>query len=113
MSLSTTTSEWTAICHIDDIPVLGARVVQRTGEENIALFKASDHHVFAVIDRCPHKGGPLSSGLIHGHSVTCPLHSWTINLEDGQAQAPDVGCAHKIDVRVQDNHVYLGLNAKG
>ncbi|HEY9279350.1 MAG TPA: nitrite reductase small subunit NirD [Eoetvoesiella sp.] len=113
MKISSHTCEWTAVCHIDEIPTLGSRIVHRSGIDNIAVFKASDDHVFAVVDRCPHKGGPLSSGLVHGHAVTCPLHSWTINLEDGQAQAPDVGCAHKIDVKVQDDRVYLNLDLEG
>lgn len=110
---ASTQSEWTAICNIDEIPTLGARIVQRSGCDDIAVFRASDNHVFAVVDRCPHKGGPLSSGLVHGHAVTCPLHGWTINLEDGQAQAPDEGCAHKIGVRVDDDRVYLNLLAQG
>lgn len=108
-----TQSEWTAICHVDEIPMLGARIVQRSGCDDIAVFRASDNHVFAVVDRCPHKGGPLSSGLVHGHAVTCPLHSWTINLEDGQAQAPDEGCVRKIGVRVDGDRVYLNLLAQG
>jgi len=113
MSAVIPTCEWTAICHIDEIPSLGARIVQRMHAEDIALFKASDNHVFAVVDRCPHKGGPLSSGLVHGHAVTCPLHSWTINLENGQAHAPDEGCARKLNVKVEDGRVYLDLDSKG
>ncbi|NYT84567.1 nitrite reductase small subunit NirD [Pollutimonas harenae] len=103
------TSSWTAVCHIEDIPKLGSRVVHHSGCEPIAVFRASDDHVFAVIDRCPHKGGPLSAGLVHGHNVTCPLHGWNINLEDGQALAPDQGCAHKLEVRIHAGQVLLAL----
>ncbi|TEA76972.1 nitrite reductase small subunit NirD [Allopusillimonas ginsengisoli] len=100
---------WTAICHIDDIPPLGARIVRPEGLDAIAVFRASDGHVFAVFNRCPHKGGPLSDGLVHGHTVTCPLHNWNINLENGEACAPDTGCVRTIDVRLHDGRVYLAL----
>jgi len=102
-------SVWVSICGIDDIPRLGSRVVHHQGHAPIAIFRASDDYVFALVDRCPHQGGPLSAGLVHGHAVTCPLHSWTVCLEDGQAQAPDVGCARKVDVKVEAGRVFLGL----
>lgn len=113
MNASTLIQEWTAICHVEDIPRLGSRVVRQTGADNIAVFRASDDHIFAMVDRCPHKGGPLSAGLIHGHAVTCPLHGWNINLENGLAHAPDEGCAHKIAVKVEEGRVFLNLAAKG
>ena len=109
MSTSTLTHNWTAICPLGEIPRAGSRVVQQPGADNIAVFRASDDHVFAVLDRCPHKGGPLSAGLVHGHSVTCPLHSWTIALDNGQALAPDQGCARTVAVKVEAGTVYLNL----
>jgi nitrite reductase (NADH) small subunit len=92
-------SNWISICRLDDIPVLGARRVQREHGAPVALFRAADDHVFALLDRCPHKGGPLSQGIVFGHSVACPLHNWSIGLADGCAQAPDVGCTVKFSVR--------------
>jgi nitrite reductase (NADH) small subunit len=97
------------ICKVTDIPVLGSRIVKRAGETDIAIFRNDKDQVFALLDKCPHKGGPLSQGIVHGTSVTCPLHSWKIGLADGQAQAPDVGCAHRFEVKVLDGVVYLGL----
>ncbi|CAM3853298.1 nitrite reductase small subunit NirD [Bordetella flabilis] len=101
------------VCRVEDIPPLGTRVVRRAGAEDIALFRCRDDRIFAVIDRCPHKGGPLSAGLVHGHAVTCPLHGWTIELDSGQAQAPDVGCVQTIPVRVEDGIVHLAMEAQG
>lgn len=98
-----------SICKVTDIPVLGSRIVKREGQTDIAIFRNDKDQVFALLDSCPHKGGPLSQGIVHGTSVTCPLHSWKIGLADGQAQAPDVGCAHRFEVRVLDGVVYLGL----
>jgi len=104
------TCQWHSICHIDEIPPLGARVVQRPGQDNVAVFRTSDNKVFAVVDRCPHKGGPLSAGLVHGHSVACPLHGWVMDLASGQAQAPDEGCVQTLPIRVDGDAVYLGLD---
>jgi nitrite reductase (NADH) small subunit len=102
---------WLRICSRDDIPVLGARVVRRVGRADIALFRTRDDQVFALLDRCPHRGGPLSQGIVHGRSVTCPLHGWNIGLDDGQAAAPDVGCTRvfqlRIEVREREGDVYL------
>jgi nitrite reductase (NADH) small subunit len=98
---------WTRICRVDDIPVLGSRRVARAHGPEVALFRAADDHVFALLDRCPHKGGPLSQGIVFGHSVACPLHNWTISLEDGQAREPDKGCTARFAVKVEAGEVFL------
>ena len=100
-------STWTLICRIDDIPVLGSRRVARAGGPDIALFRIADDRVFALLDRCPHKGGPLSQGIVFGDSVACPLHNWTIGLADGSARAPDTGCTTPFKVRVTGDEVAL------
>ena len=81
---------WIDIGTLEDIPVRGARVV-KTAKGCIAVFRTADDEVFALNDRCPHKGGPLSQGIVHGHSVTCPLHNWVIALDSGEAQGTDKG----------------------
>lgn len=98
---------WKRICHLNDIPVLGARRVQRAQGLEVAVFRTEADEVFALLDRCPHKGGPLSQGLVFGSSVACPLHNWTIGLADGCAQAPDEGCTPRFAVRVADGLVHL------
>ena len=99
--------DWKLICRIDDIPVLGARRVRRPVGDDVALFRTSDDRVFALLDRCPHKGGPLSQGIVFGDHVACPLHNWAISLVDGQARAPDIGCATRFAVRVEAGVVSL------
>lgn len=101
-----TGAEWIAICALDDIPVLGARVVRAQGGD-IAIFRTAGDEVFALHDRCPHKGGPLSQGIVHGREVTCPLHGWKIGLASGEAVAPDVGCAKSFKVKLVDGMVWL------
>ena len=100
-------TEWTPICKVDDIPVLGARRVARSQGLDVAVFRNDTGDVFALLDRCPHKGGPLSQGIVFGTSVACPLHNWTIGLCDGQASAPDEGCTPKFAVQVVDGLVSL------
>ena len=100
---------WVKICQVDDIPLLGSRLIERASG-NIAVFRTADETVFALLDRCPHKAGPLSQGIVHGQSVTCPLHSWQIDLSSGEAKAPDVGCARHFPVKVESGHVFLALN---
>ena len=100
-------SDWIDICRIDDIPVLGARRVRRPAGTDVAIFRTGSDRIFALLDRCPHKGGPLSQGIVFGEHVACPLHNWAISLEDGQARAPDVGCATRFSVRVEGGVVSL------
>ena len=99
---------WHRVTTLEEIPPLGSRVVH-TQQGNIAIFRAADGKVFALHDRCPHKGGPLSQGIVSGKKVTCPLHGWNIGLEDGNAVAPDKGCAKKINILVQDGYVFIKL----
>mgnify|MGYP003618275162 FL=1 len=100
-------SEWISICTIDDIPVLGARRVARAQGLDVAIFRNADNEVFALLDRCPHKGGPLSQGIVFGRSVACPLHNWTIALVSGEAAAPDEGCTPYFSVRLEGDEVQL------
>ncbi|WP_295637842.1 nitrite reductase small subunit NirD [uncultured Methylibium sp.] len=100
-------SEWKKICRVDEIPSLGARRVARDGAVAVAVFRNADDQVFALLDRCPHKGGPLSQGIVFGTSVACPLHNWTIGLDDGCAKAPDEGCTPKFACKVESGEVFL------
>jgi nitrite reductase (NADH) small subunit len=100
-------AEWTLICKLTDIPVLGSRRVARESGMDVAVFRNSEDHVFALLDRCPHKGGPLSQGIVFGTHVACPLHNWSIGLCDGQASAPDEGCTPKFSVKLEGGMVYL------
>ncbi|HEY6511670.1 MAG TPA: nitrite reductase small subunit NirD [Burkholderiaceae bacterium] len=98
---------WQAACKVDDIPPLGARRVAREQGLAVAVFRGAEDRVFALLDRCPHKGGPLSQGIVFGDSVACPLHNWTLSLTDGRAKAPDVGCAVAFACKVEDGTVFL------
>ena len=100
-------TNWKKICLVQDIPVLGARCVARPQGMDVALFRNDQDEVFALLDRCPHKGGPLSQGVVFGTSVACPLHNWIIGLDDGCAKAPDVGSTPRFSVKVENGAVHL------
>ena len=99
------------VCRLADIPVLGARVWRPAPNEggDIALFRTEEDRVLAVRDRCPHKGGPLSQGIVFGDRVACPLHNWTIDLASGCAAAPDEGCTPTFPVRVDEGWVKVAI----
>ncbi|MBT5229803.1 MAG: nitrite reductase small subunit NirD [Methylococcales bacterium] len=99
-------SKWIEIAPLSDIPVLGSRVV-KTDSFSIAVFRGTDDSVFAIKDACPHKDGPLSQGIMHGTTVTCPLHNWKINLANGEALGADEGCTNVFETKVENAIVYL------
>ncbi len=100
---------WIEVGTMNDIPRLGSRVVE-TSKGNIAIFRTAEDEIFALRDKCPHKGGPLSQGIVHGKRVACPLHDWKIHLDSGEAVAPDEGCAASYPVRLEGDKVMLSLN---
>ena len=99
---------WTHVCSVSDIPRLGSRVLERA-EGNIALFRTAQDAIFALLDHCPHKGGALSQGIVHGETVTCPLHAMQIELASGTARAPDEGCTRRFPVKVEGDAVFVCL----
>jgi nitrite reductase (NADH) small subunit len=103
-------TDWVEIGRVEDIPKLGARVV-RTADGDIAVFRTADDEIFALRDKCPHKGGPLSQGIVSDKRVACPLHDWKIHLESGLAVAPDEGCAARFPVQVEGGVIQLSLTA--
>lgn len=105
-----THSLWTDIGALDQIPRRGARVV-RTAKGCLAVFRTAEDEAFALEDRCPHRGGPLSQGIVHGTSVTCPLHNWVLSLKTGEAQGADEGRVATCPVKVDRGRILIDLSA--
>ena len=101
-------SNWTKVVALQDIPMLGSRVVD-AGELKVAVFRTAGDMVFAIKNECPHKKGPLSEGIVHGTSVTCPLHNWKIDLASGEALGADEGCTNTFPVKIENGQVFLEL----
>lgn len=100
--------DWIEVGTLGEVPIQGTRIV-RTIDGDVAIFRTLDNQLFALRDSCPHKGGKLSMGIVHGKAVTCPLHSWVIDLESGEAKAPDRGCAHVVGLSLVGEKIYLQL----
>ena len=102
------TDHWFEVGALADIPVRGSRLV-KSPKGCLAVFRTGEDTVFSVVDQCPHKGGPLSQGIVHGNSVTCPLHNWVIDLSTGRAEGADEGSVATIPAEVRDGRVWLRL----
>ena len=101
---------WHPIGDISDIPLRGSRCV-KTPHMNIAVFRTGEDEVYAIENRCPHKGGPLSEGIVHGNAVTCPLHNWVISLETGKALGADDGAVRTIPLKNERGSLYIALES--
>jgi nitrite reductase (NADH) small subunit len=103
---------WVDVGGLDDIPRRGARRVRDSDVDMpIAVFRTADDEIFALVDRCPHKGGPLSEGIVQGCAVACPLHGWVIQFDSGKAEPPDEGSTRPIAVRLDGGRILLSLEA--
>lgn len=103
-----TMSNWVEVVKLEEIPRLGSRIIQ-TDTMNIAVFRTATDDIFALKDECPHRQGPLSQGIVHGTSVTCPLHNWRIDLTSGEALGPDEGCTNTFPAKVESGVVFIDL----
>ena len=99
-------ADWVEIGVLEEIPKLGSRVIQGP-DGDIAIFRNSHNEVFALRDSCPHKQGPLSQGIVHDNTVTCPLHNWKIELDTGVVKAPDEGCTGKFDIKLDGDKIFI------
>ncbi|CAN7674462.1 tRNA-(guanine-N1)-methyltransferase [Devosia sp. Root413D1] len=99
-------NDWIEIGRLEQVPLRGARCVN-TPAGKIAVFRTAENQVYAIENRCPHKGGPLSEGIVHGGSVTCPLHNWVFDLATGEAQGADEGQVRTFAVNVVDGRIFM------
>jgi len=100
--------DWIDVGALGEIPVRGARTIKMgAGSEEIAVFRTAANKVYALVNRCPHKQGPLSQGIVHGDAVACPLHNWRISLSTGEALGEDKGCVPTIAVRIDAGRILI------
>ncbi|NKB15693.1 MAG: nitrite reductase small subunit NirD [Sphingomonadales bacterium] len=99
--------DWFDLGPAEALPPLSARTVTVAGGEDIGVFRTADGGVHALVNKCPHKHGPLSQGIIHDASVSCPLHNWRISLVTGQALGDDKGCTPVIPAKIEDGRIYI------
>jgi nitrite reductase (NADH) small subunit len=100
---------WIDIGAVGDVPLRGARLV-KTPKGCVAVFRTAEAEVFAASNTCPHKGGPLVEGIVHGQSVTCPLHNWVFDLNTGMAKGEDAAIV-TYPVRIEGGRILLDASA--
>lgn|SRR5215217_4871645 len=103
-------NDWIDIGDLNDVPRRGARCI-KTPLGKIAVFRTAEDQVFAIDDQCPHKGGPLSQGIVHGAQVTCPLHNWVFSLETGVAQGADDGAVRTYPLRLHNSRILIDADS--
>ena len=100
-------SNWLRVCRIEEIAPDKARVVSIEGVR-VAVFRTRDGECYAIEDRCPHRGAPLSQGVIYQkNKVACLDHGWGICLLDGQVEAPQRGQVRTFKVKVEAQTVWV------
>ncbi len=98
---------WLDIGPASQIEPGSARTLPVLGGEEIAVFRTARGEVYALVNKCPHKQGPLSQGIVHGDSVTCPLHNYRISLRTGEALGHDKGCTPTIPLKLEAGRIFL------
>lgn len=101
------TGDWLDAGCLSTIPQRGARTILLPGGEEVAVFRTGNDQIYALVNRCPHGKGPLSEGIVHGTTVTCPLHNWVISLASGEALGADKGCTPSIPVKLVSGRVLI------
>jgi nitrite reductase (NADH) small subunit len=103
--ITPTSPEWVAVGLAADVPLFEGRSVA-VGDRRIAVFRLPDG--WAAVDHgCPHRGGPLSDGIVSDSCVTCPLHNQRFSLESGARQ--DAAGEGIRTYRVRERHGQLEL----
>lgn len=101
-------TRWIEVGYIDDVPRRGARCVKVPGY-TVAVFRTNDDQIFALEDKCPHRNGPLSQGIVHDGCVTCPLHNWVISLATGKARGADEGQVRTVPVKLDGRRITIDI----
>ena len=109
--MSTELEQWIVVGHLNDIKRRGSRCIKGP-EFTIAIFRTADDQIYAIEDRCPHKNGPLSQGIVHDGSVTCPLHNWVIGLQSGEVIGKNVGKVRTVPVRIEGGMIMLDIGIR-
>jgi nitrite reductase (NADH) small subunit len=103
------TGRWQAIGAAADVPMLEGRSVRVAGRR-IAVFRLPDG--WAAIDyACPHRGGPLSDGLLTEACVSCPLHGQRFDLRTGERRDGEGVGVRAYTVRERAGRLELWLPA--
>ena len=101
--------KWVKICAEDELTSKGV-LSARVQEIDVAVFRLADGRLFALEDRCPHRGARLSAGVIYEtDKVACLDHGWGIRLTDGGVEEPERGCVRTFALKVEGGDVLVRI----
>lgn len=94
------------VCATADVPLGEGRPVT-VGDRRVAVFHTASGW-YALDDACPHRGGPLSDGILADRCVACPLHDRRFDLADGAALTDGAAVvAHRVVLRGEGVHLEI------
>ena len=94
---------------VEQIPFGEGRLL-RIGHVPVAVFRARGGSVYATQALCPHRGGPLSDGIIGGGELQCPLHGYKFELGTGKPLGNDCNALKTYHVEVtEQGHIRIAL----
>jgi 3-phenylpropionate/trans-cinnamate dioxygenase ferredoxin component len=67
----------------EDLPAGRRAVVEIPEGRELALFNVNGEF-FATENSCPHRGAPLSEGMLCDHYIECALHGWQFDVRSGE-----------------------------
>lgn len=92
----------------EDLPIGKSAIILVDGQE-IAVFNYKNEY-FAILNKCPHKGGPLGEGRVQEGIVVCPNHEWRFELKTGNSMQNPEMKVKIFPVRIKDEKIYVGFD---
>ena len=108
---------------LTEAPAEGSVRMLDIGPHRIGLYRVSGR-LYALADRCPHRGAPLCSGMVatpletaegevalgaSASVVRCPWHKWEFDITTGRALSDDRLRVRRYDVQMRGDEIVVSL----
>jgi nitrite reductase/ring-hydroxylating ferredoxin subunit len=80
------------------------------GRQRVVVAKLNGR-LFAFDAFCPHVQGPMDKAEVEGAIISCPLHAWRFDLENGGKELHGYRSLTVHDVRIDNDQVFLALDS--
>ncbi len=80
----------------------------RNGEQQLALCNVNGE-IHVLDNHCPHRGGPLAQGALHGQMVVCPWHAWEFDCTTGACDFNPAIVVKRYPVRVEGDDILVDV----
>jgi nitrite reductase (NADH) small subunit len=86
----------------------GSLIEARVGEDTYAVCNTGGE-VHALEGVCPHAGGPLGQGALHGNTLVCPWHAWEYDCLTGESDVDETVRLAKFPVKVEGGDIFIDV----